>query len=274
VDRTLDRLARVLGQLTLAQDGAGRGLLQRLDARVLLLAMVAVLLALGFVRHPLVLVGACLVTVALARASAVPVRAFLGRIGLAPVVAALVVAPATLSVVTPGLVVLPLWTWGGVSQGLTAQGLSSAAVLVARVASSVAVVMLVTATTAWTRLVAALGALGVPRVFVMLIAMAYRYLTLLLDVAAEMYTSRRARTLTVVSHARAGRSLLGASAGALVTKAHHLSDEVHQAMVARGYRGRARTLDGFRVGPADLAGAAATVGLVAGLLLADGALGR
>ena len=34
-----------------------------------------------------------------------------------------------------------------------------------------------------------------------------------------------------------------ASAGALFGKAHHLSEEVHQAMVARGYRGDARTLD-------------------------------
>ena len=40
---------------------------------------------------------------------------------------------------------------------------------------------------------------------------------------------------------------MAARAGALFGKAHQLPEEVHQAMVARGYRGDARTLGAPRI---------------------------
>ena len=77
--------------------------------------------------------------------------------------------------------------------------------------------------------------------------MAYRYLFLLLDVVDDMYTARRSRTVEPDVDAKAGRRFVAAGAGTLFGKAHQLSEEVHQAMVARGYTGNARTLDGFRL---------------------------
>ncbi|MDR3069305.1 MAG: energy-coupling factor transporter transmembrane protein EcfT, partial [Cellulomonas sp.] len=178
-----------------------------------------------------------------------------------------------LSVVRPGDVVVTLWTWHGGPQGLTAQGLAVAALLVTRVGCSVSVVLLVTATTSWTRLFAALGALRVPRVFVMVVSMAHRYLVLLTGVVADMVTSRRVRTVAGVRPDRAGRAVLGASVGALVGKAYQMADEVFQAMVARGYRGRVLMANAFRFGLVDLVAAVAVTATLAGLLVWDGALG-
>ncbi|MCG2803253.1 MAG: cobalt ECF transporter T component CbiQ, partial [Cellulomonas sp.] len=242
VDRTLDNASAVLRQALAADDTAADGLLQRLDPRAKIVALLVVLVGLALVRDPATLAFAYLAIVALAAGSRVPVLTYLRRVWLAvPVFTALVVAPATLSVVVPGDVVVELWTWDGTPEGLTRQGLTSAALLIARVACSVSAVLLLTSTTGWVRLLAALGILGVPRMVVMVVAMAYRYVFLLLGTVTDMLTSRRARTLTSVAHDGNGRALLGASAGALVAKAHHLSDEVHQAMVARGYRGRSHT---------------------------------
>ncbi|MBU4335459.1 MAG: cobalt ECF transporter T component CbiQ [Actinobacteria bacterium] len=276
VEQNLDSSARLLRQAMFAEDDAqADGLLQRLDPRAKLIGLLIVLIGLSLVRNPAVLVGAYAGTLALAAASRVQVLPFLRRVWVAvPLFTAVVVAPATLSVVLPGDVVVPLWTWDGTVEGFTSQGLTSAAMLIGRVACSVSAVLLLTLTTPWVRLLAALGGLGVPRMFVMVIAMAYRYVFLLLGTVTDMYTSRRSRTVGTVSHGRAGRALLGASAGALVTKAHHLSDEVHQAMVARGYRGQAHTLHIERLTARDLLAVGAAVAATVALLLADGALGR
>ena len=50
-----------------------------------------------------------------------------------------------------------------------------------------------------------------------------------------------------------GRAFVAASAGALFGKTHALSEEVHMAMVSRGYTGDVRTLSAFRVRLLDVA---------------------
>ena len=275
VDRTLDGTSAVLRQAVVADDAAADGFLQRLDPRAKVVALLVVLLGFALVHSPVPLAVAYLGLVALAAASRVPVLTYLRRVWLAvPAFTAVVVAPATLSVVVPGDVVVPLWTWDGTPQGLTRQGLTSAALLLGRVACSISAVLLLTLTTGWVRLLAALGDLGVPRMVVMVIAMAYRYVVVLAGTVDDMLTSRRARTLTSVRHDGSGRALLGASAGALVAKAHHLSDEVHQAMVARGYRGRSYAMQVERLRAADVLAVAVALAAVAALLVGDGALGR
>jgi energy-coupling factor transporter transmembrane protein EcfT len=132
------------------------------------------------------------------------------------------------------------------------------------VATSVSLVVLLTLTTPWTRLLAALRALGVPRIFILIIGMAYRYVFLLLGTVTEMYEARKARTVSTTRHDGTARRFVAASAGALFGRAGHLSEEVHMAMVARGYRGNPRTLHAFRLRAADvMAGAVVLVAAVA-----------
>ncbi len=133
---------------------------------------------------------------------------------------------------------------------------------------SISLVVLLTLTTPWTRLLAALRSIGVPRMFILVIGMAYRFIFLLLGSVTEMYEARKARTIGSQAHDRAAREFVSASAGALFGKAHHLSEEVHQAMVARGYRGDAPTLQGLRTGAVDLVFAVGVV--VAGPLALGG----
>lgn len=254
VEKTLVGSSDLMRQVMFSEDVAKLpGLLQRLDARIKILGMVLLLIAVGLAHNVETLLAAYLLTLLVAWASRVPLGFFIKRVWLfIPVFTAIVVIPAMFSVVNHGDVVVQLWTWHGHPEGLTSQGLNSAALIVTRVALSVSLAVLLTVTTPWTRLLGGLRGLGVPRIFVLIINMAYRYIFLLLDAVSEMYESRKARRVTTIKHDAGARATVGATAGAVVGKASHLAEEVHQAMVARGYRGEAYTLSQPRIGRGDV----------------------
>jgi cobalt/nickel transport system permease protein len=244
VAKTLERASGLLRQALFADDVVGRpGLLQRLDARVKLLTLVPLLVVCALVRSIPVLVAMYLGTLAIAVASGLSLAFFIKRVWLfIPIFTGIVVLPATLNIVTPGEIVVPLGTWFGHELGITSEGLHSAAIIVIRVATSISLVVLLTLTTPWNRLLAALRGLFVPKMFVLVLGMAYRYVFLLLGSVSDMYLSRKARTVGAETDHASGRRFVAASAGALFGKAHALSEEVYMAMVARGYTGNARTL--------------------------------
>ena len=276
VEKTLNGASGVLRQAMFSEDvAAARGFLQRIDPRMKLITMVGLLLAAALVHHVPVLLAMYAGTLGLAAASGLPLGFFVKRVWLfIPVFTGIVVVPATFSFVTPGEVVLPLWHWHGHQVGLTRQGLTSAALIVSRVATSISLVVLLTLTTPWTRLLAALRALAVPRMFILVIGMAYRYLFLLLGSVTDMFEARKARTVRPEVDARAGRRFVSAAAGTLFGRSYALSDEVHQAMVARGYRGEARTLERFRLATIDLVWALGCVAAAVVLLGGDRLLAR
>ena len=108
---------------------------------------------------------------------------------------------------------MPLGTWFGHPLGLTEQGLTSVGLIVTRVATSISLVVLLTLTTPWPKLLAALRALSAPRMFILVLGMAYRYLFHLLDSVTDMYTARRSRTVTRDADVTSGRAFVAASAG-------------------------------------------------------------
>ena len=125
---------------------------------------------------------------------------------------------------------------------MTSQGLTAAGLIVTRVAMSISLVVLLTLTTPWNRLLAALrghgGAADVhPR--------AGHGLPLRLpppELGDRHVHGPRARTVGADTDAASGRRFVAATAGALFGKSHALAEEVHMAMVSRGYTGDVRTL--------------------------------
>ncbi len=276
VDKTIQGGTRLLRQTLFADDVASRpGLLQRIEPRVKLVSLAGLLVAASLLRHLPVLAAVYALTLVLAVASGLSLAYFVKRVWLfIPVFTGIVVLPATLSIVTPGRIVVPLghW-WFGQAVGITAQGLAGAALLVTRVAVSISLVVLLTLTTRWDDLLASMRGLFVPRIFVAVLAMCYRYLFVLLGTVDDMYLARRARVAGDGSLA-GGRAYVAATAGSLFSNAHALSEEVHQAMVARGYTGDARTLRRRSPVAADWVWLVASVATVAAVLGADRVLGR
>ena len=274
--KTIQGGAKLLQQVMFGEDVAAvRGVLQRIDPRVKLMSLIGLLVVAGLSHSMITLAVMYAAALGLAAASALPIAFFIKRVWLfVPIFTGIVVLPATLSVVTPGDIVVALWHWHGTPEGITQQGLLAAGRVVARVAVSISLVVLLTLTTPWIRLLAALRSLGVPRIFILIIGMAYRYIFLLLTSVTDMYQARQARTPGTPRHDRRARAFLGASVGTLLGKANQLSEEVHQAMTARGYRGDAKTLEQPRLHPADAYYLGSVVIFAAVMMIGDHLLGR
>lgn len=255
IEKTIGGGSDLLKQVMFAEDvAAQRGLLQRVDPRVKIITLVGLVVVAAFLRTIPALAVMYAGALALAAASALPLGFYVKRVWLfVPIFTGIVVLPATLSVVTPGNVLLTLWEWNGHPVGFTSQGLTAAGLIVSRVAVSISLVVLLTLTTRWSRLLAALRGLGTPKIFVLIIGMTYRYIFHLLDSVTDMYQARKARSIGKQRHDRRARASVTASAGALIGKATYLSEEVHQAMTARGYGGDARSIHSFQVRGIDLA---------------------
>ena len=275
IETTLDGSAGLMRQVMFGQDIAeSPGLLQRIDPRIKLISLLVLLIAAALARHIPVLLLGYVITLFVARASAIPVGFFVKRVWLfVPIFTGIVVLPATFSFITPGDIVLPLWTWHGQPVGITAQGLQAAGLIVSRVALSISLVVLLTLTTPWVELLAALRALHVPRMFVLVVGMAYRYIFLLLGSVTDMYESRRARQVGAATHDKAARAFVSSTAGALLSKSHQLSEEVHMAMVSRGFRGDAKTLKAFAIDSSDYLFLAVVVAVSVLIVLFDRHLG-
>lgn len=276
VQKTLDGGTNLLKQVMFAEDVASqRGLLQRIDPRVKLPTLLGLVVVAALVHHIATLAVMYVGTLILAALSALPLGFFLKRVWLfVPIFTGIVVLPATLSVITPGHIVWHVWTWNGTPEGVTLEGLTSAGLIVSRVAVSISLVVLLTVTTRWNRLLTALRSVGVPKIFILIIGMTYRYIFHLLDTVSDMYQARKARSPGKPRHDRAARVSMAASAGALIGKATTLSEEVYQAMTARGYTGDAVTLRSSRPRGVDAAYSAAVVAFAALVLLGEQFLGR
>jgi len=276
IDKTIAAASGVLRQALFTDDIAAQpGLLQRLDPRVKATTILALVISAALLHNVPVLLALYVVALLLAVASKMSLSYFVKRVWLfVPIFTGIVVLPATFSFVTHGHIVVPLGRWFGHPVGLTSQGLRAASLIVIRVATSISFVVLVALTTTWTRLLAALRALLMPRMFILVLGMAYRYVFHLLGSVTDMYEARKARTVHAGNIVRSGRAFVSATAGTMFGKAHAMSEEVHQAMVSRGYTGHARTLSAFRLRAIDVAWVVCCSLIIALVIGVDRAIGR
>lgn len=181
-------------------------------------------------------------------------RQQIGRIWLGvPLLSLAAILPSILNVISPGHIILALWRpepgatigpWHLPEMiGITAPGLAVAGRLLLRVMTCVTFAALLTATTEQAALINGLRRLGIPKVFGMLLAMMQRYLSALIQAAEEIHLAKLSRTLD-------GGAVLGeqrwvsSGIGSLFRRTHRLAEEIHNAMISRGYDGEIRIMQG------------------------------
>jgi cobalt/nickel transport system permease protein len=238
------------------------GLLQQLDARLKILSLLLILLAVGLSHSLLVILVLYFLALVLAFFSKIPLGVFIKRVWLLiPFFTGVIALPALF--ITPGtvLVHLPL------GLVITRTGLSTALFLLLRVGTSVSLAVLLMLTTLWNSLLKALGVLRVPAVVILILGMTYRYIHLLLHITNDMFLSRKSRLLRRLSGPEE-RHLVAATSGALLHKSLRVSGEVYLAMQSRGFRNTPRTLDTFKMRWMDwLAGALVVITVTAAIWL-------
>lgn len=243
VERTIFNLSLGMNFAALADDHArSAGLLQRVDPRIKLVGMLAMIVSVA-VTHSLLSIAAMFVFTTLLAALSLISPSYLARWVWTPVFlfTGLLALPAIF--LTPGDPVRVGWP-------ITAQGVRTAGFLLSRAETAVGLSTLMVLTTRWAHILKALRVLRLPVVFVVILGMTYRYLFLILETALDMFESRESRTVGVLEGSDR-RRLATATVGVLLSKSYHLSTDVHLAMQSRGFRGEVYILDDFEMRPID-----------------------
>jgi cobalt/nickel transport system permease protein len=126
----------------------------------------------------------------------------------------------------------------------------------------------VTLTTRWTELLKAIAVFRIPRIFIMVLGMTYRYIFLLIRIAEDMFLAKKSKMIVREGTTTGEEQRWVASRiGWLLKKSFNLSDDVYSAMRSRGYTGKALSYDGQRLQPADYATLGAVTAACAAFLL-------
>jgi cobalt/nickel transport system permease protein len=264
-----DAVAGAVADVIRNEDVAARpGVLQRLDARVKLLTLVVFAVTATLVHSIWVLLALVVVTVALAALSRVAVASFERKVWTTAGLFALLIAlPSALAVFTPGPAAVQL---GPVT--LTQPGLLGVATLVTRVVAAAGFALLVVWTMRWSDLLRALTSLRVPDVIVATLAMTQKQILSLLTVVEQIHLARESRTLTRGA-ARADRDWVTERMAFVARTSMKRADDVHDAMLSRGFTGAMPSLVRPRLVTRDWLWLTATPLLCVAVVWADRVLG-
>ena len=246
VEKSICSIMRVSEGALYAENVAqSKGFLQGLDPRVKLVGIGALVFT-AIAIHRLPVACALLACSAvLALWSRIPVGS-LARIWLGVLTFTGVIAlPAVF--LTQGMAIahVPILEWP-----VSREGMAAAAFLLIRAETASTLVLALILTTPWMRLLRALRAVGVPATFTVVLQMTYRYIFVFLQAASDLFESRRARLLGPLDATRQ-RNTASSIAGVLLAKSLSLSNDVHLAMEARGFRGEVHLLEDLAMHPSD-----------------------
>ncbi len=262
VERTIGAFSNFFDESSYAEGYASKkGLLQFVDPRFKLVGMLWLIVCVILVTRVEWILAILVVTLLLAVASKVRLGYYLRRVWLfIPLFTLVIAVPAMFNFIVTGQPLFVLLSKGQ-SLGplvfpwtisLTVPGVQGAILFVLRTGAAVSLVILLALTTRWTDLLASLQSLKVPKSFVMILGMTYRYVFVLVGIAQDMSFALKSRTLSPERNVNV-REWLGATIGVLFRRSMNMSELVNLSMISRGYDGRVRKVTEFHADPFDWA---------------------
>jgi cobalt/nickel transport system permease protein len=269
VGKTIDGIFGFLEEAFISESNSRRrGLLQSLDPRAKLISILAVIFATSLIGNLRVLIFIYVLTLIFAYLSKIEVGFFIKRVWLfIPVFAGIIALPMIFNIFLPGD---PLFQVAYLGPGghlgpltlpesifITRQGLNAAVIFTMRVATCVSAVVLLFITTPQQTLFKSLRTVGVPKLYVLTLEMAYRYIFLLMDLVRELYVAKKARTIRA-SGMFDEQKWVGGRMGYTLIRSLDMSEKVHMAMMSRGFSGDVHIMQEFKMQNRDyIAGIAA-----------------
>ncbi|HPE63418.1 MAG TPA: cobalt ECF transporter T component CbiQ [Methanothrix sp.] len=278
VKKTIDGVFNFFQEALVAETFSKRdGLLQSLDPRVKLLSILAVVFAVSVTKDLRLLALVYLLSLFFAHKSKIGVGFFIKRVWLfVPFFAGVIVIPVIFNVFLPGD---PLYHIADLPPGahlgpwalpdsiyITKQGASAAVTFTLRVATAASAVVLLFLSTPQQLLFKSLRSLRVPKVYVLTMAMAYRYIFLFMEMIRDLHIAKKSRTIKSLS-LRAEQRWVGGRIGYMLIKSLDMSEKVHMAMVSRGYSGDVRIMHDYHLRGRDYAAAGSALALSLTLIL-------
>ncbi len=207
-------------------------LLSRIDARVKLLVALALLGMVLSYQGFLFSIVIALLCLFLCMKMQVPLRLFILRFSEPLFLVAVVIL---LKFFFTGKVALFSIQFLGIDIVGHRDGLREGLLIGSRIMGAVSIVALLGFSTPFTEFMAGLSWLKVPKGFIEILMFAYRYIFVLIEDAAVIYSAQKNRL--GYSSIRRGLSSFGVLAGSLTLKAFDNSQNTTVAMVQRGYDG-------------------------------------
>ncbi len=253
------------------------GILQSLDPRVKLISILALVLAISMTMDWRALLTVYLLVLIFAYLSKIGIGFFIKRVWLfIPIFAGIIALPMLFNVFYPGNSMVTLATpgpdaWLGPFRlpeiiSITSQGVMAAIVFTLRVATCVSATVLLVLTTPREKLFKSLRSVGVPKVYVLMLDMCYRYIFMFTDLVRAFYTAKKSRTIKKLSLLDE-QKWVGGRIGYTLVKSLDMGEKVHGAMVSRGYNGDVKILEDFRLKPRDYVAALSVLAFSAILVL-------
>jgi len=159
----------------------------------------------------------------------------------------LVIAPASLNIITPGNIIFPIisfhkathfWIYSIPKEiGVTVEGLQVVGLIFFRVMNSISMAMLIIFTTSFPAFVKSFKIFGVPDTFLMIITLAYKYIFILTKTIEETYFALKSRLINHVQNKQL-RKLIAGRIFFIFRRSQINYENTYLAMVSRGYNGK------------------------------------
>ncbi len=256
--KTIDGILGFLDEAFLSETFSRRpGLLQSLDPRAKLVSILALIFATSLIGDLSVLVFIYALTLLLSYLSKINIGFFVKRVWLfIPIFAGIIALPMIFNIFLPGdPLYIVAYLGAGAHLGpfslpdsifITRQGTMAAIIFTVRVAACVSAVVLLFLTTPQQILFKSLRTVGVPKIYVLTLQMAYRYIFLLMDMVREMYVAKKARTIRSRG-IMDDQKWVGGRIGYTLVRSLSMSEKVHMAMMSRGFSGEVHIMQEFKM---------------------------
>lgn len=246
IERSVTSALSFLKESVLSDEYASRdGFLQSLDPRMKFVTLVVFLLAVIMAKSVTMVAAFYFLCLLLAVISKINLAFFLKRTWVfIPIFSIFIAIPALFSVFTPGDA-LASFKVLGVNLTITRQGFSGALLFISRVATSVSFAVLISITTKHFELLKVLRTFHVPKVFVMVLGMCYRYIYLFADVVTNTYIAIKSRVGGRIDHS-SGRHIAAWNMASLWYRSYKLNEAVYSAMLSRGYNAEPVAVNDFK----------------------------
>lgn len=278
IGKTIDGIFGFLEEAFVSESFSRRnGLLQSLDPRVKLISILAIIFATSLIGNLRVLIFVYSLTLLFSYLSKIDVWFFIKRVWLfIPIFAGIIAIPMIFNIFFPGDLLIQIAYLGpGAHLGpfslpesifVTRQGVNAAVVFTMRVATSVSAVVLLFLTTPQQILFKSLRTVGVPKLYVLTMEMAYRYIFLLTDMVREMYVAKKARTIKARGMFEE-QKWVGGRIGYTLIRSLDMSEKVHMAMMSRGYSGDVKIMQEFKMNNRDYIAGTLAISMSVALVL-------
>lgn len=252
VDKTLAGISNLFeGEFFREKYANKKGFLQGINPGVKLITLLFLVVAVSISTNIYLILAIYILALILAYISRIGIRFFLLRVWFfIPFFAGIIALPSIFSFFTPGEPLVTLFSLNGIPFTITIQGIKGAVIFIMRVATSVSLVVLLTLTTRWNNLLCALSIVKVPQIFILMLGMTYRYIFLLLKTMQDMHLAKKSRSIGNLKIAKE-HGWVASSVAGILRKSYMLSEDVHLAMLSRGFDGNFKSIRDNKVRTTD-----------------------